>query len=322
LFYTEIKNSFIHKWTAVNYIWDVTAASIAAQILILPVSIFYFNMFPVYFILGSIVAVPLVTMIIYVGTILVVMESVWADINAVLGFFMQSVMEILMRSMESIVDLPHSVVRDIYLGPLGLFLFMAAAITFLVWFKQKGLISFYVCLALLFCGIAENRWHSLLAVNQNELVVYDVRGRSQLLVDIIQGRVVHCITSLPLGHKTMRYAAGNYRLSRRIHEVIYNLYTTHEKSRAFSLRGFHGLIIPGIEGTDVSLQNRNKVNMLYITGNCWDRQHFLYQIYKPDYVVLHASLSRKEYQAWVKLQLLECFILHDARNEGAFTLKL
>jgi hypothetical protein len=279
-------------------------------------------MFPVYFILGSILAVPMVSLIIYTGTLMVVMEPFWPSINKLIRLVLEGIMEILLKSMDFIVGMPYSALSDIYLGLWGLLLFMAAVFTFLLWYKRSRLSYFYGCCAFLFCGIAENKWHWLHAGSQKELVVYDIRSRNQVLIDIIQGRAAYCITSLTEGHKSLQYAAGNYRISRRIGFIQYNEYQPEAANRSFSIGGFNGMVLAGYNDVNVKMQNRTRVHMLYITGNSWGRQAEMYQFYKPKYVVLHSSLSRKEYYAWVKVQQLECFILHDSKNEGAFSLKM
>jgi competence protein ComEC len=322
VFYKAIRDVFIHKWQAINYIWDITAASLAAQILILPVSIYYFHMFPVYFIPGSIIAVPLVSLIIYAGTLLVIIESVSESFNILISYCMNTIMEILLQSMELIVSLPFSALRDLYLSTPAFIFFIAAVFTFLIWFKRNDILVFYGCLVLFFCGLAENSWHSLDAVKQREIVVYDLRGRDQLLIDLIQGRQGYCISTLSSGHRSEKFAAGNFRIKRRLHTIEYSKYDNKEGRRSFSLGSFNGLILSGFYKSDKQVQNRNMVHMLYIAGNMWGRHLDVYKDYKPYYIVLHSSVSRKEYAEWVKVQQSDCFILHDCKNEGAFKIEL
>jgi competence protein ComEC len=322
VFYKAIRNVFIHEWQVVNYIWEITAASLAAQILILPVSIFYFHMFPVYFIAGSIIAVPLVSLIIYAGTLLVIFESVSASLNILISYCMNTTMEFLLLSMKFIVGLPFSALRGLYLSPMGLIFFMAAVFSFLVWFKRSDIKVFYGCLAMFFCGLAENSWHSMGAVRHQEIIVYDLRSRDQLLIDIIQGKQAHCISSLPYGHRNEKFASENYRIKRRLNKIQYRAYECRKGSYAFSLGDFNVLILSGFYKAHKKVQNRNSVQMLYIAGNMWDSHFEIYNEYKPDYIVLHSAVSRKEYSEWAKVQQYACFILHDCKNEGAFKIKL
>jgi competence protein ComEC len=322
VFYKAIRNVFIHKWQAINYIWDITAASLGAQILILPVSIFYFHMFPVYFIPGSIIAVPLVSMIIYAGTLLVIFESVSGSLNILISYCMNTIMKILLYSMELIVSLPFSALRDLYLSTPALIFFMVAVFTFLIWFKRNDILVFYSCLVLFFCGLAENTRYSLGAGKLRELVIYDLRGRDHILIDLIQGWQGYCISSLPSGHRSEKFAAENFRIKRRLQTIEYSNHDVKERKHSFSLGSFNGLILSGFYKSDMHDQNRNMVHMLYITGNMWGRHLDVYKEYKPYYIVLHSSVSRKEYAEWVKVQQSGCFILHYCKNEGAFKIEL
>jgi competence protein ComEC len=49
------------------WIWELTSVSVAAQIMTLPVSLFYFGQFPNYFLLANLVVIPLTTMSVYIG---------------------------------------------------------------------------------------------------------------------------------------------------------------------------------------------------------------------------------------------------------------
>jgi len=322
VFYKAIRNVFIHEWQIVNYIWEITSASLAAQILILPVSIFYFHMFPVYFIPGSIIAVPLVSLIIYAGTLLVVFESVSVSLNILISYCMNTTMEILLQSMKFIVDLPCSALRGLYVSPMGLIFLMVAVFTFLVWFKRGDIKIFYACLAIFFSGLAENSWDSLRSVNHQEIVIYDLRSRNQILIDVMHGKEGHCISSLPSGHRNEKFAAENYRIKRRLNKMQYRAYQCKEGSYTFSLGEFNVLILSGFYKVYKKEQNRNLVQMLYITDNMRGRHFEIYKEYKPDYIVLHSAVSRKEYSEWAKVQQYACFILHDCKSEGAFQIKL
>ncbi len=46
------------RWWLLDKVWAITAVSIAAQIATLPLTLFYFNQFPVYFMLSNLLVIP------------------------------------------------------------------------------------------------------------------------------------------------------------------------------------------------------------------------------------------------------------------------
>ena len=66
----EIKN----RW--VNKLWGAIALTLAAQVFTLPVCLYYFHQFPVYFLPANLLAVPLSTLILY-GEMLLLLCSPW-----------------------------------------------------------------------------------------------------------------------------------------------------------------------------------------------------------------------------------------------------
>jgi competence protein ComEC len=57
----------------VNYVWEMISVTIAAQLFTLPMCLYYFHQFPVLFILSNLIAIPLATVGLWLGVILVMM---------------------------------------------------------------------------------------------------------------------------------------------------------------------------------------------------------------------------------------------------------
>ena len=64
-FHAPIYNLFYIKNKILDFFWKLNAVTIAAQILTLPLSIYHFHQFPVYFLLTNFIAVPLSSIILF-----------------------------------------------------------------------------------------------------------------------------------------------------------------------------------------------------------------------------------------------------------------
>ncbi|SNS04748.1 competence protein ComEC [Belliella buryatensis] len=58
---------WIPKWRVVEYIWQISMVGLAAQLMTFPISTYYFHVFPTYFLISNLVAIPGAFLIMSVG---------------------------------------------------------------------------------------------------------------------------------------------------------------------------------------------------------------------------------------------------------------
>jgi len=110
-------NLFSKLWTPKNkiltYIWECVTVSIAAQLTTTPLSIYYFNQFPNYFIFANIIASPLSVLIIPLGMAILVFAKISAFVAGIFGKLLNLTIWILNQSVTIIEQLPFSVWKDL-----------------------------------------------------------------------------------------------------------------------------------------------------------------------------------------------------------------
>lgn len=74
--YRPLYGVWLPRWSWLDKIWQLAAVSLAAQVFTLPVCLYYFRQFPVYFLPANLVAVPWSTMLLY-GELLLMAVSGW-----------------------------------------------------------------------------------------------------------------------------------------------------------------------------------------------------------------------------------------------------
>ena len=75
--FTSIVNS---RFSFVNKVWQLTSVSLAAQITTLPITLFLFHQFPLWFVFSNLVVIPLCTIIMFIGILLLLKLSFVAPI--------------------------------------------------------------------------------------------------------------------------------------------------------------------------------------------------------------------------------------------------
>ncbi|RYG41617.1 MAG: ComEC family competence protein, partial [Chitinophagaceae bacterium] len=177
LFY--VKN----KW--LDYLWQLNAVTLAAQILTLPVSIYHFHQFPVYFILTNVLAVPL-SSVILIGEIILCAISFAPFIAKTVGYIVGWLIRFMNAWIEKIETFPISTWDSLQITLFQsylLYFVIAAAGCWLIE-KQKAALPFM--LIGLFGFFLMRDYSFIQAGRQRKLIVYNLSKQSA--IDIIESR--------------------------------------------------------------------------------------------------------------------------------------
>jgi competence protein ComEC len=111
-FYRPIYNLWEAPWAWTDWIWQITCVSIAAQVATLPVSLYYFHQFPVYFLLANVFVIPASTLIL-LGGLLMLLLSPLALVAGWLARILEGMIWLLNEGLFLVGELPGSVIFPI-----------------------------------------------------------------------------------------------------------------------------------------------------------------------------------------------------------------
>lgn len=312
-----------------DYLWSLVVVSIAAQIGTFPLAVHYFHQFPVWFLLTNLVVIPLVWVITNLG-VLVLTVSVFSGFLATkLGMVLSLLIWLMNKTVEWINRLPAAVLDGLTLSMLGvvlIYLFFILITRFFVTKKSDFLVGGLTTLCFL-AGMGLMRHYQV--VNQQKLVVYDVRGHS--VMDFFNGKNVISIsdTAAQFQGSPIDFAAKNNRIL-----------------AGASLAGNFAFEIPEKEENTVE-------NLCWRTGNFFtsagfsmvvvDRNFPIYKPQKPlevDFVIFRnnptvaideitrlftfkklvfdSSNSRRNMKKWIETCEKMNIPFYDVSGEGAF----
>lgn len=150
--------------------WSLAAVSIAAQLTSLPLLLYYFHSFPVYFLISNLLAVPLSALILYSGIILIGCSPFFFIAEPV-----SYITSFLIRSLDFFLAFinqwPGAVIKGIQINGWQtslLFILLVCSVVFLV-HKRKSLIFYILGILILIFGI-----HAYKAITEppKRLIVY------------------------------------------------------------------------------------------------------------------------------------------------------
>jgi competence protein ComEC len=185
IFFKPIYNWLYIKNKIFDFIWKLNAVTLAAQILTLPVSIYHFHQFPVYFILTNIVAVPLSSVIV-LGEIFLCAVSFIPSAAFITGKILLWLIRMMNSYIERIESLPVSLWDGLNIDIIEtiLFYFFITGTSF--WLMEKRKPGLAIALVSLLGFSALRSYSFIYTAGQQKIIIYNVPR--QRAIDFVEGR--------------------------------------------------------------------------------------------------------------------------------------
>ena len=230
-------------WAALAWLaeagWQLTALSLAAQVATFPLGLYYFHQFPFNFLLSNLIAVPISSVAVYVGVVLLLVKGLVSLVGLALPAAAQPGLDWLPRlvgyAFEGLIWLfneyilligrllPGAVVGGVHLSQAQtalVFLLIVALCVFLA-SRRLAWAAWSVALLALYGGsrLAEAR----AVAPGREFVVYSIPRRS--VVGFWQGAAAEFVTadSLPLSETERTYRLRPSLILRRVRQPAYRV---------------------------------------------------------------------------------------------------
>lgn len=214
VFQPWISKLWVPKSKILKYIWNLINVSIAAQVLVFPITLLFFHKFPLLFVLTGVVAVPLAMLVLMLGLALLffhlISQYVQLDfLVGLLSYAINFVLDVFLWAIHYINLLPYSNKDGIWISPIETILLysLIGLITVYVLSKKTKHLYWTGGLILLFLGQFGLRQYQ--SARQNKLAVYDSPKGD--VVDIFHGRQALTYTDPSLSSKDISFIANNYR---------------------------------------------------------------------------------------------------------------
>ncbi len=183
-------SDIIHKWMffknkLLHFIWNICAVTISAQILTLPLVIYYFHRIPTLFVIINIFAVPLAGIILYFEIFLILISS-----TPILAKYIGNGIEGLLWAMNNFInninELPFSGWENLQISISEVIFIYSFLFCFAVWIMQKNNHYFVIALVPIFMFVFIRSIDFVNKENQLKMIVYNIDKHSA--IDLIDGR--------------------------------------------------------------------------------------------------------------------------------------
>ena len=327
-FYQRLNGLIRKQVWPVSLIWPVLAVSMAAQASTFPLAGFYFNIFPVYFLITNLAVVPLSGIIIYLALALFAAGAAGFT-HEWLSVPLKLVIRLLHGSVHTIQSWPNAVIESIVFQPVQvivLYLLLIGAFSLLVRSNKYGMFWIGISLILLSSTNAARKASRL---QQTEITVYHVPGHTA--VDFIHQKSVLFLSDSLLMEDPQKvlFNIVPHRLKSGLNDIIHmgeddsvgnyyqktysgiRLVNFHQKTVAII---HHDLKITGIE-------KKMKADLVILKGNRKVEPDNLESILEFDILVTDSSVPSWLNNFYRDFCLEKGIRFHSVRENGAFTLE-
>ncbi len=272
IFYKPIYTLYYHPNKIIDWTWKLWAASIAAQLFTLPLSIYYFGNFPTYFLLANIFAIPLSTLILWMSIFLIPLSYI-PVVAKIIGYLDGMLIQLFIKATYVLSNLPLGKADNIYLNKFQLLVLLGAAICLTIFIlikKQKALlVSLCLVLASLFISYSYN----IGAIKKNEIILYSIPNNFVFAINQGDKQIIYLKDSLT--ERDFNYnIKGSYRFYRinnqsrkLLNDPISENYIYYNKSLLYA--GRKSFYLLNSNNSRKVFNPRLNIDYLILTDNCF-----------------------------------------------------
>ncbi len=298
-------------WSPVNKItrmlWGAVAVSIAAEILVAPLVIYYFHLFPLQFIIANVLAYMFMGVILVLGMVLIVVSSIYpvahfiAEVTTVLSnWFNKLVYALQHLNFDSLHRLTLTELQ------LVLVYVVVSGITMFILKKSKP--AFFAAGIALVLFIASVCFVYMRTLQQEMLIVYNISKDNR--IELITGTTATVLDGNDsVNVATRKFVLEPAHINLHIDEVRKaekdNLVRVAGKTVFIVNQPIRDTLIP----VDVVILNSKYADVAAIK-----------KVFQPEVLVMPAKVSRDKAET-ISLEAVQLGIkVHNVRNDGAYIL--
>lgn len=332
-FYPKIYESIKIKRPLLQWIWKMCSVSIAAQLVTFPLSLYYFNFFPNFFLLTNLIALPIATIIIYTSIFFMLLSGL--DFMAkIVSFILNTLLSLLNSITAFIAELPYSVSGDIYFSIIEIVLIYLLIICITICVINKN--NKYVFL-LISCFIFIQGFYILNEYKANKTIKIIVWNCNNSNLQIISGKKNYLISD---SFQDVNYT-DIYSMVRKFNfaasleppdtiniKDIYSMSLRNNKSGVFMKNGFgmlagkKFLLIDNNFNMPDTISFHPSVDYVFIFEDNNINIKELVSYFNPELIVLGRKIPSFLEKKFTILAGIPETKFYSVRKKGAFILKL
>ena len=293
-------------------IWDILTVTIAAQIGVLPLSLYYFHQFPGLFIVSNLVILPVLGLLL-AGGILIIVLSLINILPEFIAVAYAELLDLLLVFVNWVSTKESLVFSEIYFTKPMLVISMVLVLLIFLWNSRKKVLSYSlinIALLALMLGIYLEKQEKL---QQKDVVIFHTYKTSQL--GILKGSALH-LYSENLKNKDSilkSYHIRNYKTLKGVDTIALNefdaVYEIDDSEFLLVLDSIPAYPKKGFKATYLLLKNSPDINIDRVLSDL-----------KPEFIIADGSNYKSDFDRWKNSARKFNLKFHSTWEHGAFVL--
>lgn len=324
IFYPVIYSSINFRSDLARRIWACIAISVSAELATFPLTLYYFDQFPLYFLLGNLLITLPVMLIMYTGIVFLLIPV--NGISIVLGFLLEKMILFVNKMLFAITLLPYSSIHGFRFGFWYYFLIYVAILFFFYAFKQQKKLFLYTALCVVLILFTANSvcW---LVINEHKSILFYSLGRKNA-IGLFNGRQAYVITDADRNSKTFSYSINPVIAARDLDLInCFPWEKSFDTGPVYSDGNFYAFAGRRILIADRSFAQKcfsrvTEVDFLLLTGNPRLNLYRLSRNIKYHYLIIAGDNSNRYIRQWrydCQRLKIKCYVL---KHNKAFEYKI
>ncbi len=298
--------------------WELLSVTLAAQVAAFPICLYYFHQFPNLFLFCNLLVLPLTTIILYCGVLLIVISAL-PVVATYLGIGLSFLIGLMNRIIHFFNSFSFSVWDGIYANVYTTWLLYGIIFFLLGWWLQRNRTMMRMAIVCLLAFTGLHLYAMVQLVKQQKLVIYNVSKHSA--IDFINGSRYRFVGDSVLKEEGLlqNFHLKPARISMQADDLVTDLPGLKNNGNYWQFYKRKILLIDSamiFEPKPVPIS----IDVLLVTKNANVRIADLVSAVKPAVIVFDASNNLWKIANWKKEceeLLLRC---HTVSEKGAFVL--
>ena len=179
----RIERIIVFRFRIMKYLWALLSVSVAAQVATFPFSVYYFNQFPAYFWISNLFIIPVVSVTVPLGFLLLAFS--WCPlVFRFLSLVTDQLFDVVIRFLKIIEQMPYAVVQ-ISLSETEIFFVCSFLLSMFFLIKTMKPVYIKAMLFSLFMILIISLSSEVAGLCRKEIIVYNIKGDT--VVHLIKG---------------------------------------------------------------------------------------------------------------------------------------
>ena len=320
LFYPPVYNAINLKSVKIlDYIWQLLSLSISAQILLIPLSIYYFHNAPSLFIMTAIISTPMAFLTIAIGFMIIFAASFSSAFALAFGHLLNLIITYCLVFIKYIESISYNFADLIYFEPLDLIIIFSIIALVYILLKYKIYRYGYYATIMILLLLTNQLFRSN---KSTELVVYS--SFKSCHIDVFTADRCYSVIGSNITENSIKYNAKNYRAFKNVsQEVIPEQFSGFIISRESNILEIEGKTVVLLESeNDLLPANRETIDLLLLKDNIHFELKKLSKKFKINTIVMMKGMNYKTRKYWISQSQKMGIKYRDINERGAFVSKI